>query len=191
VYLVYALPLLQELHRLVQHILLLLLHPRVCLFACGCFCCCGGVSSVWRQVIVLIRDETCNERLTETAKPRQKHSDVFLIQRQLPLNAAQLIHHAIYILFIHLHTTLGHRTAANHSKMGSLLRNVSFLLMGNKHFTKGGYERAAAKFDNRCVSLWRHSSRDSSTGTTPPFPPTHTPVLMPAAACKTPLLDAW
>lgn len=35
--------------------------------------------------------------------------------------------------------------------MGSLLRNVSFLLMGNKHFTKGGYERAAAKFDNSCM----------------------------------------
>lgn len=35
------------------------------------------------------------------------------------------------------------------SDMASLLRNVSFLLWGNKHFTKGGYETAARSFDNR------------------------------------------
>lgn len=35
--------------------------------------------------------------------------------------------------------------------MASLLRNVSFLIWGNKKFTKGGYERAAKDFDNRWV----------------------------------------
>jgi hypothetical protein len=33
--------------------------------------------------------------------------------------------------------------------MASLLRNVSFLVWGNKHFTKSGYEKAAKSFDNR------------------------------------------
>jgi hypothetical protein len=41
--------------------------------------------------------------------------------------------------------------------MGSLWRNVSFLLMGNKHFTKTGYERASKSFDNRYTTI-QHTS---------------------------------
>jgi hypothetical protein len=36
--------------------------------------------------------------------------------------------------------------------MASYWRAASFLLMGNKHFTKHGFARASKLFDNRCVA---------------------------------------
>jgi hypothetical protein len=35
--------------------------------------------------------------------------------------------------------------------MASMLRQLRFVVWGNKQFTRGGYERAAQHFDNSCM----------------------------------------
>jgi hypothetical protein len=49
--------------------------------------------------------------------------------------------------------------------MASFWRSASFMLMGNKHFTKHGYARASKSFDNRCVAYERSAAHPAAEET--------------------------